>query len=88
MCRVPTVVVAAEASCHRLYDHLTAEFLRDAGVPTEHVYLSDVGIYGNGHLMAIEKNNDQTARFMDGKLREIWQKSTAQAEQLQDGMNS
>lgn len=55
--RVPVLLITAEASYHAMYDHLTAEFLRDAGVPVEHIYLADVGIRGNGHLMAIEKNN-------------------------------
>lgn len=54
---LPVILVTAEASYHATYDHLTTEFLRAAGVPVEHVYLADRGIRGNGHLMAIEANN-------------------------------
>ncbi|KIW64883.1 hypothetical protein PV04_07187 [Phialophora macrospora] len=62
---VPTLVVTAEASYHAVYDHLTVLFLQDAGVPAEHVYLPDRGIRGNGHLLAIEKNNDEIQRFIN-----------------------
>ncbi|KAK5994136.1 putative secreted lipase [Cladobotryum mycophilum] len=67
--QVPVLIVTAEASYHFEYDHLTVEFLRDAGVPTEHVYLADEGIRGNGHLMAIEKNNKEIQQLMNRWLR-------------------
>ncbi|KAL7960295.1 alpha/beta-hydrolase [Trichoderma compactum] len=63
------VLVTAEASHHAGYDHLTAEFLRDAGVPIEHVYLADQGIRGNGHMMAIEKNNKGVQQYINKWLR-------------------
>ncbi|ETI26564.1 hypothetical protein G647_03342 [Cladophialophora carrionii CBS 160.54] len=62
---VPTLVVTGEASYHATYDHLTVLFLQDAGVPVEHVYLADKGIRGNGHLLAIEKNNEEIHRLID-----------------------
>ncbi|KAL7933049.1 alpha/beta-hydrolase [Trichoderma chlorosporum] len=65
LCHVPVVLVTAEASYHAEYDHLTAEFLRDAGVPVEHLYLADHGIRGNGHMMAIEKNNKDIQQFIN-----------------------
>lgn len=61
---IPIVIVTGEASYHATYDHHTARFLRDAGVSVEHVYLADRGIRGNGHLMAIEKNNAEIQRFI------------------------
>jgi pimeloyl-ACP methyl ester carboxylesterase len=62
---IPVLLVTAEASYHASYDHLMADFLRDAGVPVEHVYLAEKGIRGNGHLMAIEANNDEIQRFIN-----------------------
>ncbi|KAJ3802697.1 Alpha/beta hydrolase family-domain-containing protein [Lentinula aff. detonsa] len=53
---IPELVITAEASYHSMYDHCTVEFLRQAGVPVEHVKLEEVGIRGNGHMMFIEKN--------------------------------
>lgn len=69
--RVPVLLITAEASYHAMYDHLTAEFLRDAGVPVEHVCLADVGIRGNGHLMAIEKNNQDIQNLIGTWLAAI-----------------
>lgn len=55
----PVLVVTAEASYHAPYDHLTVEFLREAGVQTEHIRLEDRGIHGNGHMLGVEKNNQE-----------------------------
>lgn len=66
---IPVVLVTAEASYHAGYDHLTAEFLREAGVPVEHVYLADQGIRGNGHMMAIEKNNVEIQQYINRWLK-------------------
>lgn len=56
---VPVLMVTSEASYHAVYDDCSADFLRQAGVSVEHVHLSDVGIYGNGHMMFMEKNSLQ-----------------------------
>lgn len=53
---IHTLVVTGEASYHSVYDHCSAEFLRQAGVPVDHVKLGEVGIRGNGHMMFLEKN--------------------------------
>jgi hypothetical protein len=37
----------------------------DAGVKTELVRLQDKGIYGNGHMVMIEKNNLDIAHVVD-----------------------
>jgi pimeloyl-ACP methyl ester carboxylesterase len=62
---IPVMVMAAEASYHQVYDHCTARFLTQAGVPTEYIRLQDKGIYGNGHMVMLEKNNLDIARLLD-----------------------
>jgi pimeloyl-ACP methyl ester carboxylesterase len=61
---IPILIVTAEASYHAPYDHCTSQFLRQAGVEHDFVRLADVGIRGNGHLMMLEKNNLDIARFL------------------------
>lgn len=62
---IPVMVMAAEASYHAVYDHCTAKYLSQAGVPTEFIRLEDKGIRGNGHMVMIEKNNLEIARLID-----------------------
>ncbi len=62
--RTPVLIVTGEASYHANYDHLTAKFLHEAGVPVEYANLAEHGIHGNGHLMTLESNNDQIAQFI------------------------
>lgn len=62
---VPVMVMAAEASYHSVYDHCTAKFLSQAGVPTEFIRLEKEGIRGNGHMVMIEKNNLDIANLID-----------------------
>ncbi len=59
------MILAAESSCHAVYDHCTAKYLTQAGVNTTFVRLEDVGIRGNGHMLMIEKNNLEIADFID-----------------------
>jgi hypothetical protein len=47
-----------------VYDHCTAKYLQQAGVPASFVQLADVGIKGNGHMLMIEKNNLEIADFI------------------------
>jgi pimeloyl-ACP methyl ester carboxylesterase len=65
LAQIPIVIITGEASYHATYDHLTVQFLRDAGVSVEHICLADRGIRGNGHLMAIEKNNVEIWHLMN-----------------------
>ncbi len=62
---IPVMVVAAEASYRQVYDHCTVKYLNQAGVNTEYVRLQDKGIRGKGHMVMIEKNNLEIARFVD-----------------------
>lgn len=61
---LPILIVTAEASYHAPYDHCTSKFLRQAGVEHDFVRLADVGIRGNGHMMMLEKNNLDIARYL------------------------
>jgi pimeloyl-ACP methyl ester carboxylesterase len=60
----PIAVITTEASYHAPYDHCTVSWLVQAGVKVEFLRLADVGIYGNGHMLMLEKNNIQIAAFV------------------------
>ncbi|OBT75755.1 hypothetical protein VF21_05595 [Pseudogymnoascus sp. 05NY08] len=61
---VRALVVTAEASWHVMYDWCSVKFLRQAGVETDHVSLADVGVKGNGHMLFLEINSDESARVV------------------------
>ena len=67
--QVPTLILQSEASYHAGYDHCTVRFLRQAGVNVDFIKLEDVGILGNGHMMMLEKNNQEIARVMTDWLQ-------------------
>ncbi|KAI8954147.1 Alpha/Beta hydrolase protein [Xylaria longipes] len=58
---IPVVVITAPASYHAQYDWAVVEYLKQAGVQAEHMKLEDKGIFGNGHMMSVEKNSDKVA---------------------------
>lgn len=62
---IPILMVTAEASYHASYDHCTSLFLKQAGVEHTFVRLADAGIRGNGHMVMLEKNNLDIARYLD-----------------------
>ncbi|KAI1140560.1 alpha/beta-hydrolase [Hypoxylon sp. FL0543] len=69
---VKVLLVTAPASYHAQYDWGTVLFLRQAGVKdVEHLKLEERGIFGNGHMMHMEKNSDDVAaeivRWIDGR---------------------
>lgn len=66
---IPILMVTAEASYHAPYDHGTSQFLKQAGVAHTFVRLADVGIRGNGHMMMLENNNLEIARYFDQWLK-------------------
>ncbi len=59
--QIPIVVVTSEASYHASYDHCTVKYLEQAGIHTPWIKLGEIGIHGNGHMMMLEKNNQQVA---------------------------
>ncbi|HEX4409275.1 MAG TPA: alpha/beta hydrolase [Xanthobacteraceae bacterium] len=62
---IPSVVISAEASYHRIYDGCTVKYLKQAGMTIEWMRLQDKGIHGNGHMVMIEKNNLEIAKVID-----------------------
>ena len=64
LAQVPTLIIQAEASYHAGYDHCSVRFLRQAGVSVDFIKLEDVGVRGNGHMMMLEKNNQEIAKVM------------------------
>ena len=59
---VPIMIMTGTASKHARNDHLTADYLRPAGVKhVKHMKLADTGLYGNEHMIMIEKNNLEAA---------------------------
>ena len=66
--KVPILVVTSESSYHRGYDHCTVTYLEQAGVHVTWIKLEDIGIHGNGHMMMLEKNNQQIAAVMSAWL--------------------
>ena len=67
--QVPTLILQSEASYHAGYDYCTVRFLRQAGVNVDFIKLEDVGILGNGHMMMLEKNNQEIAKVMTDWLQ-------------------
>lgn len=62
---IPVLVETSESSFHAVYDHCTVEFLKQAGVPAEHLRLEDAGFYGNGHMHFMEKNSLEIIEYLE-----------------------
>jgi len=58
---IPILMITAQASYHAQYDHCTSKYLTQAGVAHDFIRLEEVGIFGNGHMLMLEKNNLQIA---------------------------
>lgn len=59
--RFPVLVLVSEASYHAGYDHCTARYLTQAGVRTDFLRLSDIGLHGDGHMVMLERNSTAIA---------------------------
>lgn len=68
LARIPVVIITGEASYHAPYDHGTARYLEQAGVPTTFVRLEEHGIRGNGHMMMLERNSHEIAALIEAWL--------------------
>ena len=68
LAKVPVLILVAEASYHAAYDHVTAAYLTQAGVPNTFLRLENIGIRGNGHMMMLEKNSDRIAGVIEDWL--------------------
>lgn len=61
----PILLLTTDASYHAPYDYCTFNYYVQAGCTrAEHVYLPDVGVYGNGHMVFMEKNSDVVAGLL------------------------
>ncbi|PGH26704.1 hypothetical protein AJ80_01650 [Polytolypa hystricis UAMH7299] len=63
--KIPVLLVTAEASYHAISDYCTVDYLKQAGVETKWLNLSDYGIHGNGHMLFMEKNNIEIVQLLD-----------------------
>ena len=59
--KIPELVVIGEASFNAPYAYCTVKYLKQVGVDVEYADLGKEGIYGNGHLFFMEKNNLEIA---------------------------
>ena len=62
--RIPVLFLSMEASYHRAYDHCLAKWLNQAGVKTQYVETETVGLPGNSHVMMLEKNSAEIAKYI------------------------
>jgi pimeloyl-ACP methyl ester carboxylesterase len=65
---IPVLFLNGEGGYHRVYDHCLAKWLNQAGVKTEYVEMEKVGLSGNGHMMMLEKNSADIAKYMGNWL--------------------
>jgi pimeloyl-ACP methyl ester carboxylesterase len=79
LAKVPILILMAEASYHAAYDHCTAAYLTQAGVPNTFIRLADIGIRGNGHMMMLEKNSDDIAAVIEKWLKKTLAKTSSVA---------
>ena len=61
LANIPAAIITTGASYHAVYDHCTAKYLAQAGIPVTAFRLGDQGIHGNAHMVMLEKNNLQVA---------------------------
>ena len=77
LAKLPVLIVTAEASYHAPYDHCTVKYLEQAGVVSTWIKLADVGLHGNGHMMMLEKNNQEIAAVLSRWLARMLPETTA-----------
>jgi hypothetical protein len=69
---MPVLVVTGQASYHAPYDWATVAYLRQAGVKkTSHLVLEEQGVYGNGHMLFLEKNSDEIALLVYEWIKDL-----------------
>ena len=61
---IPVLLMSMDGSYHREYDHCLAKWLNQAGVKTQYVEPETVGISGNSHVMMLEKNSADIAKYI------------------------
>lgn len=61
---IPILVLTTEASYHAAFDHCTVSWLRQAGAHPDFLRLEKEGVFGNGHMVMLEKNNLDVAALI------------------------
>lgn len=61
---------STESSYYAAYDEWTSKFLAQAGVKNTYIRLADYGFKGNGHMLMLEKNSLDIAKFFDKWITE------------------
>ncbi|MCJ1449298.1 MAG: hypothetical protein MMC23_009818 [Stictis urceolatum] len=69
--KVPVQVITSEASFHAPYDWCTVAFLEQAGVTVDWVNLPNLGIYGNGHFVFLEKNSREIWNLVENWMQKL-----------------
>jgi pimeloyl-ACP methyl ester carboxylesterase len=82
---IPVLFMVGEGSYHRIYDHCLAKWLNQAGVKTEYVEMEKVGLPGNGHMMMLEKNSANIAKYIGSWLTKNAPASGAQVSRATPG---
>ena len=82
---IPVLFMVGEGSYHRIYDHCLAKWLNQAGVKTEYVEMEKAGLPGNGHMMMLEKNSADIAKYIGGWLAKNAPASGAQVSRATPG---
>ena len=65
---IPVLLMSMDGSYHRQYDHCLAKWLNQAGVKTQYVEPESVGLSGNGHMVMLEKNSAEIAKYIGNWL--------------------
>ena len=68
LAKIPVLDISGEGGYHRVFDRCIATWLKQAGVRTEYVELEKAGLRGNGHMMMLERNSADIARYMGAWL--------------------
>ena len=68
LANIPVLLMSMDGSYHRQYDHCLAKWLNQAGVKTQYVEPETVGLSGNGHMMMLEKNSAEIAKYIGSWL--------------------
>jgi pimeloyl-ACP methyl ester carboxylesterase len=61
---IPVLLMSFDGSYHRQFDHCLAKWLNQAGVKTQYVEPESAGLSGNGHMMMLEKNSLDIAKYI------------------------
>jgi hypothetical protein len=67
--QIPFLGLAGDFQSPINYENYAA-LLRSLGGDATSIFLPDIGITGNGHTMAVEKNNEQIADLIENWIRE------------------